>query len=95
MVRFTILALAFAAAPALASSHYRAQPAASPAADKLVLRDTIWKCDESGCIGTKSSSRPAIVCAVLAKHVGKLRNFSADGQSLSAEDLEKCNARAH
>jgi hypothetical protein len=30
---------------------------------------------------------------VLVKKVGALRSFSVGGTSLSAEDLEKCNAR--
>ncbi len=95
MTRFGILALALCAAPAFASSHYHAQPAVSPAVGKLVLRDTVWKCDGGACAGSKSSSRPAIVCAVLAREVGRLNSFSAEGRPLSAEELEKCNTRAN
>ena len=94
MLRFAILGLVFAAAPAHASSHYHAEPAASPAATKLVLRDTVWKCGADGCSASRSSSRPGTVCAVLAQKVGKLRSFSSEGQKLGAADLEKCNDRA-
>ncbi len=95
MFRAASLVLALVATPALASSHYHAQPAAKPAAAKLVLRDTIWSCGDAGCAAaSQSSSRPAIVCEILVKEVGALRSFSAGGQPLTAEQLEKCNARA-
>jgi hypothetical protein len=96
MYQAFILGLALIATPAVASSHYHAQPVAKPAATKLVLRDMIWSCGDAGCsAATKSSSRPAIVCEVLVKEVGSLRSFSVAGQALSAEQLEKCNARAN
>ncbi len=95
MLKALIPALALIATPALAAGHYHAQPAAKPAAAKLVLRDTIWSCGDAGCAAaSQSSSRPAIVCAILVKEVGALRSFSAGGQPLTAEQLEKCNARA-
>lgn len=83
-----------AAGPAIASPHYQAQPAVSPAKAKLVLRDVVWNCGDAGCAAEKSGSRPAIVCAHLAKEVGALRTFSVKGGPLAAGDLEKCNARA-
>jgi hypothetical protein len=96
MLRPAILGFALFAAPALASSHYHAEPVAKPAAARLILRDTIWSCGDNGCAAaTKSSSRPAIVCEVLVKEIGALRSFSIAGQPLSAEQLEKCNARAN
>ena len=95
MIRTLILGFALAAAPALAAPAYQAEPAAKPAAAKLVLRDTVWKCGDAGCAGSQSNSRPAVVCAVLAREVGALRSFSAEGRTLSAEELEKCNARAN
>jgi hypothetical protein len=93
MLKPALLSLALLASPAFASSHYHAEPTAKPAAAKLVLRDTIWNCGDGGCAAARSNSRPAIVCAVLVKKVGALRSFSVGGTSLSAEDLEKCNAR--
>jgi hypothetical protein len=95
MYKPLVLGLALAATPALANSHYHAQPAATPAAAKLVLRDTIWSCGDAGCAApTRSNSRPAIVCELLVKQVGALRSFSVGGEALSAGQLEKCNARA-
>lgn len=84
------------AAPALASSHYHAQPAVPPAATKIVVRDTIWSCGDGGCAAAaRSSSRPLIVCETLVKQVGALQSFTVAGQALSPQQLEKCNARAN
>lgn len=95
MLRPAILGLALFASPALADSHYRADPAVKPPLTRIVLRDTIWSCGDAGCAAPKSGSRPAIVCEVLAKEVGTLRSFSVAGQPIGAEQLEKCNARAN
>jgi hypothetical protein len=92
---FTLLILGGAAAPAFAADgHYRAEPAATTVAGRIVARDMVWRCGPADCVAPKGSSRPAVVCAVLVREVGPLRSFSADGQPLAAEELEKCNARA-
>jgi hypothetical protein len=54
----------------------------------------MWNCGESTCVGTKSSSRPAIVCAVLVKKIGRLRSFQVAGEALAPAALEACNAHA-
>jgi hypothetical protein len=96
MYKGFILGFALIATPALAGSHYHAQPLTKPAAAKMVVRDTIWSCGDGGCAAAgKSGSRPAIVCEVLVREVGALRSFTVAGQPLSAEQLEKCNARAN
>jgi hypothetical protein len=96
MMRALILSLAFLSGPALAGApHYQAEPAVKPAAAKLVLRDTVWTCGDSGCVAGRSNSRPQIVCAVLARKVGTLRSFSSEGAAMGAEELEKCNSRAN
>lgn len=87
-------ALAFVSVPAAASAQYFAEPVAAPAAERLVVNGTIWKCGDAGCAAGKSNSRPATVCTALARKVGTLKSFSFGGQALSAADLEKCNARA-
>lgn len=94
MFRTIIIALAFAATPALASSHYQAEPAAKPSAARIIVKDLLWKCGDAGCSAAKSNSRPAVVCSALAKKVGALRSFSVAGVTISSEELEKCNARA-
>lgn len=89
------LALGAGSGPAFAAaSYYRAQPVSPPAETRIVLRDVIWACGETGCSGSKSNSRPAIVCAVLAREVGALESFSIEGRRLDRQELEKCNSRA-
>ena len=80
---------AFAAGP-----HFQAEPVAKPAETRIALRDTMWRCGDAGCGAAQSSSRPAIVCAVLAREVGTLKSFAVKGEALGAEELAKCNARA-
>lgn len=88
-----VLMVGVAAGPAFAS-HYQAEPVAVPAKPKIVLRDVVWNCGEGACSAGQSASRPAIVCASLAKAVGPLRSFSVKGEALAGAELEKCNARA-
>jgi len=90
-------ALLLAASPSHAASggYYTATPVAAPAAVKLVVRDTLWKCGEAGCAASaKSNSRPAIVCQALAGKVGALAAFRAGTEEFDAAALAKCNARA-
>jgi hypothetical protein len=94
MFHAALLAFAMASAPAVASQHYQAEPAAKPAQAKFVAKDILWRCGDAGCTGAKGSSRPAIVCASLVREVGALRSFTAGGTAFAAEDLQKCNARA-
>jgi hypothetical protein len=93
MLKAIIIASSFMAAPALASSHYLAQPA-NPSDARIVAKDILWKCGDAGCSAGRSNSRPHVVCSSLVKKVGALRSFSVEGVALSPEELEKCNARA-
>jgi hypothetical protein len=83
-----------AAVPAAAGVYYRAEPAAQPSSDRLVVRDLVWKCGVGGCVSGKSHSRAAVDCAALVRAIGAVRSFSVEGQALPADQLEKCNARA-
>ena len=98
MIRPALLAVAFAsaslAAPAFAQTYYRAEPAAPPAQVRLVARDNVWSCGSGACTSGRNASRPAIVCASLARQVGALRSFSVEGRAFAAEELESCNRRA-
>jgi len=94
MIRAVIFASALFAAPAVAAPAFQAQPEAAPAATKFVVRDTIWNCGDAGCSANASSSRVAVVCALLAKEVGALRSFTVRGEAMAPEALAKCNERA-
>ena len=94
MIRIaTALTLAvLAASPALATN-YSAKPIA-PSAPKIVARDVIWACGPAACQGSTSESRPVIVCQSLAKKVGRLENFVANGRAFASAELDRCNAAA-
>ena len=101
-LRFAAPALSFTAvavlagtpAPAFAANQYRAALAAPASAARLVVRDVVWSCEGAACVAQQTSSRPATDCSALAGHAGQLRSFSVSGRLLTAEELEKCNARA-
>lgn len=92
MLKSAVLVLLMASAPAAAE--YRAEPTAAPATGKFIARDTVWTCGEGACEAAPSNSRPQVVCAAVARKLGTLRTFSVAGEPLSAEELQRCNARA-
>jgi hypothetical protein len=94
MIRIaTLLALsALAAAPAMAAN-YSAKPA-NQTAGRIVDRNTVWACGAGTCTASNSDARPAIVCQVLARKVGRLESFAANGQPFASAELDRCNAGA-
>ena len=95
MLRYAILSLAFLSSPALAAGVFQAETNARPPQERFVARDSIWRCTESVCVSAnRTSTRPAMVCAALARQVGALKSFSSDGRAFGADELQSCNARA-
>jgi uncharacterized low-complexity protein len=89
--------LAFAPAAASAQTargYYAATPAASFEKASLVTRSTVWKCNEGVCVAAKANARDNIVCELVAREVGQLTAFRANGTSFDAEALAKCNTKA-
>ena len=94
MLRTAILPLALIATPAFAAG-FQAETGSQPPQTHFVARDSIWRCAGTVCVSSnETSTRPAIVCAALARQVGALRSFSANGRAFGAEELQACNARA-
>jgi hypothetical protein len=90
-----MMALALAIPAQAASKGFSAQLAVPASAAKMVVHDTLWKCDGTDCrSGSASGSRAEIVCAALAKKAGRLASFNANGSAFDAAKLEKCNAKA-
>jgi hypothetical protein len=87
-------AILAAAVPGAAAASYKAEPAAAPSSDHVVVRGLLWKCGAGGCVSGKSTSRAAVDCAALVREIGAVKTFSVDGRELGAEDLQKCNLRA-
>ncbi|TPG20368.1 hypothetical protein EAH87_07610 [Sphingomonas koreensis] len=103
MIRIVSLAAATATAAMLLTptvgraeqpGYYAAIPAAAPAKASLVTRDTLWSCTGGTCVAPKAGERPEVMCERVAKSVGKLTAFTAGGEALDADALDKCNAKA-
>ncbi|MGZ8313264.1 MAG: CC_3452 family protein [Allosphingosinicella sp.] len=94
MVRLSLISLAILSTPALAASYFQAEPVTAPAQQRFVARDSVWLCVEGACSSSRTTSRPAIVCATLVRQVGALRSFSVDGRPFESIELTACNARA-
>lgn len=88
------LALTPAAGIAQTRGYYSATPATAPEKASLVTRSTIWKCGEGVCVANKANARDGIVCELVAREVGTLTAFRANGTEFDADALAKCNAKA-
>ena len=82
-----------APAQAAEGAYYRAELTAPAATGHTLAGGLVWKCADTACAAPKGTSRPAIVCARLAKEVGNVSNFTAGGKALAAEDLARCNGK--
>ena len=94
---WTTLSIGAAVSPTSANAaegaYYRAQLSAPAAEASTIAGGIVWKCADTSCAAPKGTSRPAIVCARLAKEVGPVSAFTAGGKALEAEDLARCNGK--
>lgn len=98
IIAFVAFPLTFAltARPALAQggTYYRAELAHPAAAPQIVEKGLLWSCSRQSCSASQSNSRDTIICGALARRLGPLSAFSADGKSFDATKLAECNSRA-
>ena len=59
-----------------------------------IANETLWRCANNICVADSAPSRPEIVCAKVAREIGKLDSFSFRGATFDADALAKCNTRA-
>lgn len=93
---WTTLSFGAALAPAPANAaeagpFYRAELAAPAAEARPIAGNLAWSCSDTSCAAGKGNSRPVIVCARLAKEVGPVASFVADGEALTEDQLARCN----
>ncbi len=92
---FACAAAALHGLPAKAESSpafFRAElmvPLAQP--QQEVVDGVIWRCEAAVCTGTRSGSRPVIVCGRMAQKFGAVRRFIHAGGELDAKALARCN----
>jgi hypothetical protein len=84
-------ALIPATANAAGGSYYSAELANPSATGKFVAKGVVWSCEGVNCGAGRGTSRPAIICAGLAREAGEVKSFVANGKALEAEDLARCN----
>lgn len=89
------LGTAIAPAPAAAANtvYYTADLSAPASTTRFVEGGVVWHCEGSRCVAAKGSSRPVTICRKLSREVGEITAFTAKGEALEANLLNKCNGR--
>lgn len=83
-------------APALAASggaYYTAELAQPVGVERTVAAGVAWSCDGTSCAAGKGMQRPLRVCRGLQREFGEIVSFTAEGETLSADKLAKCNGK--
>lgn len=98
MTRFLPLTAAVAAfaLPALAGTSFTAKLATPiDSNERVIAAKALWSCDADTCVAELDRRTVTVrTCKKVAKEVGKLAAFSNSDESLSDEDLAKCNEAA-
>lgn len=94
LIATTLFASAAANAQPRGGAFYRATLATAATTDRAVAGSVVWRCGDTVCTAPRGTSRPTIMCARLAREVGTLTSFVAGDQTLTAEELARCNATA-
>ncbi|WP_150124976.1 CC_3452 family protein [Tsuneonella mangrovi] len=90
---WTVLSFGAALSPAHAAQgpYYQAQLAAPAAKASYISSNLAWSCADTSCVAGRGTSRPEIICGHLAREVGDITAFVANGKALDADQLAKCN----
>lgn len=89
----TITAVTMFAAPVQAGKniYYEAKLAAPVESQTEIIRGVVWRCAGDTCRAPKATSRPANVCARLARKMGEVTTFSTHGEAMDAQAIADCN----
>ncbi|HYZ47877.1 MAG TPA: hypothetical protein VE567_03180 [Sphingomonas sp.] len=90
---FTLLGSAAIAQPG--GQFYQVTLASQPEAARQIVRGMAFACSGGTCTGAEGTSRPAIVCASIARELGPVTAFRAGGEALDGAALAKCNEKAN
>ncbi len=85
--------LATSTAPLAAQNapYYTATLAQPAEDDRAIAGGIAWACKGTTCVANKGSSRPARICRGLAREMGEITEFRADGEALEAKQIARCN----
>lgn len=86
---------ATAPAPALADNgpYYTAQLAQPAEDNRVVAGGVAWACQGTTCVANKGSSRASRICRGLKREIGEIASFTANGEELTEEKLDRCNGK--
>lgn len=73
---------------------YVATPAAAPAKNFLITRDTSWQVRDGAYVTTNAPIREMIACQLVARSAGALTGFTVNGTAFDGAALDTCNAKA-
>ncbi|MCA3254052.1 MAG: hypothetical protein INF91_00370 [Alphaproteobacteria bacterium] len=90
-----VVSSAFLASAAAAAPNYQATLAVPASQSKLVSSERQWSCAGLACVaGGEATSAAARICSRLAREVGPIAAFTANGRALDAGQLAACNEKA-
>lgn len=72
--------------------YYRAELVKPADSSQTIAGGLVWQCSKTSCFADKGSSRPLRVCRELNRKLGEVTQFAARDESMSSEDLARCNA---
>lgn len=72
-------------------AYYTATLAETAEDSRAVAGGVAWTCAGNTCVANKGTSRPSRVCRGLAKEVGEITAFTANGEALAEDELASCN----
>ncbi len=88
-------ALAFAGTAFAGTAFTATLESPMPKAEKIVAAKALWSCADTICKAELDRKTVRVsTCKKVVKEVGKVSEFSNEKESLSAEDLARCNAVA-
>lgn len=73
--------------------YYQASLATPAAKASYISSDLAWTCNDTTCVAGRGTSRATIICGRLAREVGDITGFVANGKALDAKQLAKCNGK--
>lgn len=85
--------IATGAAPveAAGTPYYTAKLTAPASETRFVAGGVAWTCEGDTCVAGKASARPLRICRGLNRKSGEIADFRVLGQSLSQDEMAKCN----
>lgn len=91
---YTVLTFGAAtSSPAFAAEgpYYRAELAQPAKEARFVASGVVWNCDGNVCVAAKGRARPERTCRGLARKLGPVASFTAEGEALAEDKLATCN----